>query len=234
MTIKLGIITSLAFIYLGIKAESAPVIFISTSTTGALIAFYFYNREPAKIYMGEIGGSVVGFLFYAQAALAYQDLTHFGNAYKSISWVIIACSLPLCELGISFLRRLAMNKSPFRGDKLHLHHILKAKYKLSASRTSTVMALFYGTTFFTSYLVGKYTTPQIGASLSIITIVSFYLKICYKDWIATKNPRQFENLFLHFEDKTVHVIDSDLLNNLTVEVVRTNEIEKRRINKEAS
>lgn len=218
MTVKLGIVISLTFAYLGMKSESGAVIMISACTIAILSAFYLFNREPARIYMGEIGGSVVGFLFYAQASLSYKNLIKFNNGYKSAAWIIIACSLPLCELGISFLRRLIMKKSPFRGDKLHLHHILKSKYKMSSSKTSSVMAVMYAGFFSIGYLLAKYTNPQFGAFVSVALIAGFYVAICLEEWKATVQPQRFENVFLNFENKTVHVLNSDLLANVQIQV----------------
>lgn len=218
MTVKLGIVVSLAFAYLGMKSESGAVIIISACTISILSAFYLFNREPARIYMGEIGGSVVGFLFFAQASLSYKNLIKFNNGYKSASWIIIACSLPLCELGISFLRRVVMKKSPFRGDKLHLHHILKSKYKMTSSKTSRVMAIMYAGFFAIGYLMGKYTNPQLGALTAVALISAFYITTCLNEWKATVQPPQFENVFLNFENKTVHVLNSDLLANVHIHV----------------
>lgn len=218
MTVKLGIVVSLTFAYLGMKSESGAVIIISACTISILSAFYLFNREPARIYMGEIGGSVVGFLFFAQASLSYKNLIKYNNGYQSAAWIVIACSLPLCELGISFLRRVLMKKSPFRGDKLHLHHILKAKYKMTSSKTSTVMAVMYASFFVTGYLLGKYTNPLLGAFASTILITGFYVASCLNEWRATIRPQNFENVFLNFENKTVHVLNSDLLAGVQIQV----------------
>lgn len=221
MTVKLGIVVSLTFAYLGMKSESSAVILISACTIAVLGSFYLFNREPARIYMGEIGGSVVGFLFYTQATLCYKNLIKFQNGYKSFSWIIVACSLPLCELGISFLRRVIMKKSPFRGDKLHLHYILKSKYKLTASSTSTFMAVLYGSIFSLGYAIAKYSLPQFGALVSVALIVSFYVSTCYKEWAATVSETFSKNLYLYFEEKTVHVLNSETLNNVSITVMKS-------------
>lgn len=218
LTVKLGIVIASSFLFLGIQVYAPLLIFLSLSTIASLSAFYFFGKEPAKIYMGEIGGCVIGFLFYAQSVIAYEKYTSVGNGFKAGSWALIACALPICELGISFIRRIAMKKSPFRGDKLHLHHILKNKYKWTASKTSNVMAISLFTFNALSFVVAFYLSPLLAVCLNVSLIVSTYVSVCYAEWYKTKYTSIKENLFLLFSEKTVHVINSDLFKDVHIAV----------------
>lgn len=210
MSIKIGSVISFGFLFLAYKTGSATLSSLSVATLASLGSFYFFGREPAKIYMGEIGGSLLGFLYYVQAIIAYGELNKYGNGYESASWVIIVCALPVFELAISFARRIIMGKSPFRGDKLHLHHILKLNYKLSATTTSDLIS---GTLFListTGFLFSAFASPILGALIVLSLLLGTYLKICLHDWMKIQNSFNQKNLFLLFEDKPVYVVNSDL------------------------
>jgi len=214
MTIKLGSVINFGFIFISLKTNNLTLLSLSMATFASLSAFHFYGREPAKIYMGEIGGSIVGFIFYIQSIFAYSELTSYGNGYYSAGWLLIVTALPMCELSISFLRRIVMGKSPFRGDKLHLHHIIKNKYALSPSATSTSMATTLALIIAGCSVLAEFTNSLIGAGFSIFLINFIYVKTCIQDWRNTQNKRRVENLFLYFEDKPVFVVDTDLLKNI--------------------
>jgi UDP-N-acetylmuramyl pentapeptide phosphotransferase/UDP-N-acetylglucosamine-1-phosphate transferase len=231
LTIKLGIVASMGFLYIGIKAESIPNIFISTATIATLASFYFFNREPAKLYMGEIGGGVLGFIFYVQCVFGYQNLTNFSHGYYAFSWCLIVAILPLFELGISFTRRVWMGKSPFRGDRLHLHHILRSKLKLTASRTSTIIAIIYFLTICIGQIVSKQTNSIIGFGAAFTFLALTYIRFCYSEWKLSKNNIKLKNLFYHFENKNVHVIDSNMFNEMEI-VAASESYDKRKASNE--
>ncbi len=216
MSIKIGIAASLGFLYIGIKAESIPNILLSTSTIACLSSFYFFNKEPAKLYMGEIGGGVLGFIFYVQSVFGYQNFTKFAHGFYSLSWCLIIGALPICELAISFFRRLWMGKSPFRGDRLHLHHILRSKLKITASQTSTIIGGIYLVTIAVGQIVSKRSNSFYGLISAYAFLSLIYVRVCFSEWKASKENAINKNLFLLFENKTVHIINSQSLIDIDI------------------
>lgn len=233
MSIKIGSVISFGFLFLAYKTGSATLSSLSVATLASLGSFYFFGKEPAKIYMGEIGGSLLGFLYYAQAIIGYGELNNLGNGYESASWVMIVCALPIFELAISFARRILMGKSPFRGDKLHLHHILKLNYKLSATTTSDVISGSLFLIITVGFLFSQLTSPILGSLIVFSMLLGAYLKICLHDWMKIQNSFNQKNLFLLFEDKPVYVVNSDLFKSVTLKFPSPN-IETHKKKKQAA
>jgi UDP-GlcNAc:undecaprenyl-phosphate GlcNAc-1-phosphate transferase len=208
LAIKLSIVSSLAFLYIGHEAESSLTVLISIMTVSCLFAFYFYNRSPAKIYLGEIGGSIIGLVFTTQTILCYQHLRTSELAISAMSLVLIALSLPICELGISFLRRIYYGKSPFIGDKLHLHYVIKTKTQFTANQVTNIMAIVnLSIMTIAFYLAKKYSS--IGAIIFVnMTYVSIYVGYCKSEWKKCLDSTSSNEILSNLNGKAIYLINS--------------------------
>lgn len=95
---------------------------------GAIAGFLYYNISPAKIFMGDCGSMLIG-LSAAVLSIRYLNhgLLHPKNTLLQHAPAIITALLivPLFDLLRVFMLRLFNGKSPFIGDRNHLHHQLK-------------------------------------------------------------------------------------------------------------
>ena len=96
---------------------------------GACIGFLPHNVYPARIFMGDSGAMVLGFVFSAAAivvtgqidpeqALARQRFPAFLPMLLPFAVLL----LPLLDMGLAIIRRVGAGKSPFHPDRMHLHH----------------------------------------------------------------------------------------------------------------
>jgi len=219
LAIKLSLVTSSAFIYLGFYSSSVLTILLSMSTIGGLTAFYFYNRAPAKIYLGEIGGSLIGLIFTAQTILCYQNLRTMQVSISAMSLILIAISLPICELGVSFLRRIYFNKSPFKGDKLHLHYVIKTKSKLSANGVTNLMALGNLGILTLGFFLAHITSPVIAIVLVNTLYCAIYVGYCKSEWTKGQDSNSISDIFAGLQNKSVYLIDSSDLDRVSFKIV---------------
>lgn len=89
---------------------------------GALAGFWWYNRPPATIFMGDVGSYFVGFLLATATLMA----TFAGEGVPRH-----AVFAPLCVLAVPIYDTLSViwirwraGRSPFEGDKNHFSHRL--------------------------------------------------------------------------------------------------------------
>jgi UDP-GlcNAc:undecaprenyl-phosphate GlcNAc-1-phosphate transferase len=96
---------------------------------GALVGFLIFNFPPAKIFMGDGGSLVVGFIlavltarttFYNPEQAEYA----LGSAWYGVFMPIVILAVPLYDFTTVTLLRLAQGKSPFVGDQQHFSHRL--------------------------------------------------------------------------------------------------------------
>lgn len=112
---------------------------------GSISAFLKYNWQPAKIFMGDTGALLIGFLF-SVIAIKFININHTladGNALKfegGIATAIAVLIIPLFDTLRIFTIRLIKRKSPFAADKNHTHHVL-LRLGLSHAHTAIVLGL---------------------------------------------------------------------------------------------
>lgn len=114
--------TSIAALFLAVIAARFSGHEISAShtqmlayiTAGAFAGFLPWNFFPQKIMPGYGGGSLAGFM------LGVLSILSFGK----IGALMIVLAVPLLDGMYTLLRRISQGKNPFRGDNLHLHHLL--------------------------------------------------------------------------------------------------------------
>ncbi|MGR6981746.1 UDP-N-acetylglucosamine--undecaprenyl-phosphate N-acetylglucosaminephosphotransferase [Testudinibacter sp. P27/CKL/0425] len=96
-----------------------------------------------KVFMGDSGSTLIGFTVIWILLLSTQGSGHPINPVTAL-WVI---AIPLIDMVAVIFRRLRKGKSPFRPDRLHLHHLLM-RAGLSSRQAlfliTAVAALFAG------------------------------------------------------------------------------------------
>lgn len=125
---SLGIIASTGFgILFYLNGFDYQQAILAISLTGALVGFLIYNITPAKIFMGDTGSMVLGFILAFLAVEMLEYRSHSIHILKSISIPLITMSfifVPLYDLVRVFSIRIWYKRSPFKADQNHLHHLL--------------------------------------------------------------------------------------------------------------
>lgn len=109
---------------------------------GTLLGFLTFNFPPAKIFMGDAGSLVVGFV----VALLTLRTTYYHEA-RSGQWYavfmpLVVMAVPLYDFISVTLLRMSQGKSPFIGDTQHFSHRLKWH---GLTDTQTVLTLYVAT-----------------------------------------------------------------------------------------
>ena len=117
---SIALIILLSFLYLGIRYHDNFIIYISTIFIINIIAFLIFNWYPSKIFMGDSGSLILGFII---SILAIKL-----SSYISIASILFLAALPILDTILVMSRRIKNKKSPFIADKTHVHHILLKKH----------------------------------------------------------------------------------------------------------
>ena len=112
----------LPLIWISVSLELTPIWVASAALLGALVAFWRYNRAPARVFMGDCGSLTLGYFFAVVALLAPI------KRFTALAFFIplIAIMLPLAESVFSLGRRSLARTNPIGADTGHLHHRLMA------------------------------------------------------------------------------------------------------------
>lgn len=115
---------------------------ICVSFAASLLAFLRYNFNPAKIFMGDSGSLVLGFvLTISGIKLISVDTIEESILGYSESLILVfgALVLPVYDTLRVFIVRLLNKKSPFYPDNNHIHHLI---LKVGYSHKKTALVLY--------------------------------------------------------------------------------------------
>lgn len=163
---------------------------LSLSMVGAILAFLKFNWEPSKIFMGDTGALMIGFLF-SVLAIYFIELNNRlpeANPYKlnsSITPAICVVIVPLFDTLRIFILRIWKKQSPFTPDKNHMHHALM-RLGISHSGTALILGLLNVT-----YIIIAVAFDYLGDNilLPMIIIFSVLLSLCLDYLIVRKLKR---------------------------------------------
>lgn len=117
--------------------------FICTAFAGSLIAFLYFNWQPAKIFMGDSGALVLGFLISILAINFMELNSHLSEKFffhfsATIGTAVSVLIIPIFDTSRVVLIRLLKGRSPFIADKNHTHHTLM---KLGFTHSQTTLTI---------------------------------------------------------------------------------------------
>jgi len=104
---------------------------IAFSIMAAITGFLRYNIAPAKIFMGDTGSLLIGFviailsILFVHSYTVYNPIVTVIHSHKGA--MIVALSflfVPIFDSFRVFIKRAIKGTSPFKADRSHLHHYL--------------------------------------------------------------------------------------------------------------
>ncbi len=121
---SLGIVITSCFGAMFFHYGKTDYAVLSFCATGALLGFLFFNFSPAKIFMGDTGSLVIGFMISAMTI----ELLNSGIAQPDIAFspvlLVAILFIPLYDITRVFLIRILNGSSPFHADNNHMHHLM--------------------------------------------------------------------------------------------------------------
>ncbi len=139
--VGIGAIAFFGYAYLIVAANnlerSSPAALLTAALIGACLGLLPHNFYPARMFMGDSGALLIGFVL-ACAAITFTgqyDVTTLNQGIGGASASVVPALLPLVlpiailvvpflDMGLAVIRRTRAGRSPFAPDKQHLHHRL--------------------------------------------------------------------------------------------------------------
>ncbi|NBA87602.1 undecaprenyl/decaprenyl-phosphate alpha-N-acetylglucosaminyl 1-phosphate transferase [Emticicia sp. CRIBPO] len=156
---------------------------LSLSLSASLLGFLRYNfSQTNKIFMGDTGSLIVGYIVTILAIQFVQLNVSENFLYNSkfvnapVLAVVLLC-VPIFDTLRVFGLRILKGKSPFKADRLHLHHLMidNGMTHLSASVSLYITTVVL--TLITYYLRQFFTNTEL--SLFVIGLFGVYLMVSY-------------------------------------------------------
>jgi UDP-GlcNAc:undecaprenyl-phosphate GlcNAc-1-phosphate transferase len=111
-------IAGLTFAVIALSLSKPDAAIMSAIVFGACVGFLRHNFYPARIFMGDSGALLLGFVL---AALSVQGLLKTA-ATVALFFPLLVLAVPIVDTTFVVARRLRHGQKVFEGDQAHLHH----------------------------------------------------------------------------------------------------------------
>ena len=128
-------ISALTMLVIALLVSEGGIAVIMASLVGACLGFMPYNKNPAKMFMGDTGSTFLGYIL---ATISIQGLFKY---YAIVSFAVpfLILGLPMFDTLFAIVRRLAHGQNPMAPDRGHIHHRL---IDMGLSQKQAVAALY--------------------------------------------------------------------------------------------
>ena len=189
LAVGVSAISSLTMLIVSLFVSEPVVSIILAALTGACLGFMPYNLNPAKIFMGDVGSQLLGFVLSTASIMGLFKL----HAIITFFVPLLALALPLADTIFAFFRRILHGQSPFKADKGHFHHRLLAM----GLNQKQVVAVLYGI----SAVLGLLAVLMAGDSMAVKIIclaAAFIISLVIWFKVFKNNPNLREH---HAEER---------------------------------
>ncbi len=165
-----SVIAAASMTVIGLMYQVTTATLISITLMGALFGFWFYNKYPAKIFLGDCGSLLIGYFFAVLSLLI--PIKSFTTAALFVPLVVLG--VPLTEAVSSFIRRLVAGKSVMKADRRHIFHYLSF---MGLSQRQIVTLFYVSGLFFggLSIAMSLYRQSLVLTILVLFMVVIFIL-----------------------------------------------------------
>ncbi len=111
LAVGVGTIAALLFAWHGYRLGQTTVAAFPLALAGALLGFLPFNFAPARIFLGSAGAYFLG---YGLATMSILSPAKIATA-------LLVLAVPIMDVAWQIFDRARRGKSPFRGDRGHLH-----------------------------------------------------------------------------------------------------------------
>ena len=161
-----GVIASFTFALVAYFSGNTDIAIISVVLMGALIGFLRFNIYPAKIFMGDTGSLLVGFVLSILAIQLIENNSIDVLIGKGPLMAIAILIVPLIDTLRVFILRIFKGSSPFKADRNHIHHNL-LDIGFGHLRTMAIICFGNIALIWTAWMV-----KDLGNNLGLLIIVS--------------------------------------------------------------
>ena len=136
----ISLISSMTFFVAAIVLKQGDSAVLSIILGGAILGFLKYNRYPAKVFMGDSGANVIGFLLSIIAIDgAFKQAT-----IMSLFIPILALAVPIFDNLFVIFKRFTEGKPVYQADRSQMHYRLEEKGLTVQQSVNYIMIISLG------------------------------------------------------------------------------------------
>lgn len=114
LAVGVGTIAAFVFAWHSFMFNNLAIAALPLALGAALLGFLLFNFSPAKIYLGSAGAYLLGFQLATLSIISPAK----------VMTALLVLALPILDVAWRIFDRVRHGRSPFEGDRGHLHHLL--------------------------------------------------------------------------------------------------------------
>ena len=111
-------ISAVTFCLIALSLDRAQPAILSAIVFGAALGFLRHNFYPARIFMGDSGALLLGFVL---AAISIEGLLKTAAAV-ALAFPLLVLAIPILDTSFVVVKRIKHGKPIYSADRFHLHH----------------------------------------------------------------------------------------------------------------
>ncbi len=128
-------ISSLTLFFVAFLRGETEILIPLLALIGASLAFLRFNFYPAKVFLGDMGSMVIGYML---AVISLSGVMK-GATMLTIMIALLALGFPVMDLIQVIVRRMREGRPIYKADRGHLHHQLMA---IGLTQRQTVSVIY--------------------------------------------------------------------------------------------
>ena len=186
-----GGISLIAAVFLGINFNIAGFYILSVFCfiiAISLLSFLIFNFKPAKIYLGDNGALLLGFILGAFTIIGANTSASGSSLFSVIIFPVVLLLIPICDTVFVSITRKLRGQSPFDGGKDHVSHrlVLLGMSERQAVIFLYIVSILLGLTIYIVKNVNLFTAIALYFFISIIILL--FIVFIGKIKISSEKP----------------------------------------------
>jgi UDP-GlcNAc:undecaprenyl-phosphate/decaprenyl-phosphate GlcNAc-1-phosphate transferase len=149
---------------------------IAFSLAGGILGFLYYNFNPARIFMGDTGSLVLGFVISVLCIRLLQlnpETSATTILYHAPVFALSIVAIPVFDTLRVFAIRIWQGRSPFSPDKNHIHHLLTNNGWSHSFSAKLICGIHAQLLLLGYFLKGVHQLLAVGILLSVMLLTVF-------------------------------------------------------------
>ena len=161
-------IDGIAFSIIAFDLDVSGAAILAALTAGAALGFLFHNFHPARVFMGDAGANLLGYLLGVAAVVGSLKT----NALVALVVPLVVLAIPFLDTSFVIAKRLKYRRKPWSADANHFHHRMA---RIGFSQRKTVAYLYTWTLLMAGLavslrLIGHHHRGQLGWMIVLVLL----------------------------------------------------------------
>lgn len=162
----IALLVSTLLFFLSLNFLDIFLLVLLSTLIGCLIGFLKYNAFPARIFLGDSGSLILGYLVTGSVLLISIDNT---AQTLDLTFAVILLAVPIADTLNVLSKRLFTGRHPFLADKTHIHHIVFSKN--ITHKTTVFIITLYSLLFAADAIYYQFYSKTDGVIIFLVLLI---------------------------------------------------------------